>query len=479
MRLPRRVPWKSIAELDQVCSWIFTDENDSQSKILAINRLSAWRTITPLPHALDSTLAILSVVVQDSKSEGTSYYLPLRQSYASALIRLVNGLVDPLQLGVYARSIAGIAAQLDLPLWLVELRHAATHEDLPSLELLREAAKQSMSWLFHNYWLPTLNPSTSLNNETPPLRPLSPILKQYKDLLKLTTRDASLKPRYKQSTQTIYKDVEKWIAEAKVAANVVSGELGWTTGHTVDTEVDEQDPKERWALEILCDALLEKGGLVALSKKRRILPDSPSSPPPDSVQIWAPLLTHINSVHPAFLSNLVNKMIHRIVSDSQLTSQNTAGLSTSFDPSYAACLARWILWVTEFVESDDPDDSLRVDVCAALITAVGPGAELSPQSKNILETLLRDLCSGNPDLEAALSTLKPFDRVSSARWTAEDVVIMNERLDALLSVASPLPELESESVTPDKSSTILAPGWLLLDESSGWRPCPIGVYYDK
>ena len=67
--------------------------------------------------------------------------MSLRQSYATAIIRMVNGLVDPLQIGAYARSIASIATQLGLPLWLVELRHAASHEDLPSLELLRDAAR--------------------------------------------------------------------------------------------------------------------------------------------------------------------------------------------------------------------------------------------------------------------------------------------------------------------------------------------------
>lgn len=71
--------------------------------------------------------------------------LSLRQSYSSAIIRLVNGLVDPLQFGAYARSIASIANQLGFPSWLVELRHAATHEELPSLELLREAAREVRS----------------------------------------------------------------------------------------------------------------------------------------------------------------------------------------------------------------------------------------------------------------------------------------------------------------------------------------------
>ena len=97
----------------------------------------------PLPHALESLLSILVAVRQDNASDiSLSSSLSLRQSYATALVRLVNGLVDPLQSGTYARSILSIASQIGLPAWLVELRHAATHEDLPSLELLRDGAKE-------------------------------------------------------------------------------------------------------------------------------------------------------------------------------------------------------------------------------------------------------------------------------------------------------------------------------------------------
>lgn len=78
----------------------------------------------------------------DSNSTSHSSTLTLRQSYSLALIRLVNGLVDPLQQGAFARPIASIAAQIGLPLWLVELRHASTHEELPSLELLREGSRE-------------------------------------------------------------------------------------------------------------------------------------------------------------------------------------------------------------------------------------------------------------------------------------------------------------------------------------------------
>ena len=124
-----------------------------------------------------------------------------------------------------------------------------------------------MSWLLHNYWLPTINPTTD-PKQYAPLRPLSPILKQYKDMLKLTTRDASLRSQYKQSISQILKELEKWIAEAKVAANVAAGELGWNVGHSTDgAYTDEQGVREQWALDVFCDGLLEKGGLVPLSKK--------------------------------------------------------------------------------------------------------------------------------------------------------------------------------------------------------------------
>jgi hypothetical protein len=39
MQLPRRVPWASITELDEVCAWIYTDESDHLTKGLAVQRV--------------------------------------------------------------------------------------------------------------------------------------------------------------------------------------------------------------------------------------------------------------------------------------------------------------------------------------------------------------------------------------------------------------------------------------------------------
>lgn len=68
-------------------------------------------------------------------------------SAARPILSFVNSLVDTYQTGAYAQSIGAIAARIGLPLWFVEIRHAATHEDLPSLEVAREGASAVSSAL--------------------------------------------------------------------------------------------------------------------------------------------------------------------------------------------------------------------------------------------------------------------------------------------------------------------------------------------
>jgi ribosomal biogenesis protein LAS1 len=50
--------------------------------------------------------------------------------------------VDTLQKGAFALPITQIAEKLGLPRVFVDLRHEATHTQLPSLSILRDAAAQ-------------------------------------------------------------------------------------------------------------------------------------------------------------------------------------------------------------------------------------------------------------------------------------------------------------------------------------------------
>ena len=61
------------------------------------------------------------------------------------------------------------------------------------------------------------------------------------------------------------REVERWIAEAKVASNLSLSELDWDVGENPD--FDRQDAREKWALGRLCEELVAKGALVPQSKK--------------------------------------------------------------------------------------------------------------------------------------------------------------------------------------------------------------------
>jgi hypothetical protein len=75
-----------------------------------------------------------------------------------AVTRFVNGLLDPAQQAVHAISMMALARQLGLPEAFVELRHATTHDALPSLAVLKLAAERARLWLWQYYWQPAPTP---------------------------------------------------------------------------------------------------------------------------------------------------------------------------------------------------------------------------------------------------------------------------------------------------------------------------------
>ena len=128
---------------------------------------------------------------------------------------------------------------------------------------------QSLRWLFHNYFMPELHPSSAEPARCRPLRSAAPLLKKYSVLMKVVTRDVSLRQKHQPEIDGILRDLERWIAEAKTAVDISSGNLGWEDARWDDpTVTSTQAVKERLALEALCENLMEKGALVPLAKKR-------------------------------------------------------------------------------------------------------------------------------------------------------------------------------------------------------------------
>ncbi|KAH9927532.1 Las1-domain-containing protein [Epithele typhae] len=464
----------SLSELEQVCSWIYTDESDRDATQRAVDR------VLPLPHALESAHALLCAILQDGTAAPSSSYLSLRMSYASAIIRLVNGLVDPLQLGAYARSIHSIAQQLGLPAWLVELRHAATHEDLPSLELLRDAAREAMAWLLHNYFLPTLNPAPPSSAPSAPLRPVGPLLKQYKTLLKSVTRDATLHAQLRAPIEQATRAVERWLAEAKLAAPSASS--AWDDGED-DGDGDAEDARERWALERLADALVEKGTLVPLSKQKRIR-GAQLAPPPASVAIWAPLLVRLQSCTRRSRSAWPPPS-PPICADTVALADEPDSERPRADPSYDLCLAGWAKWLAD-TGAGAAGAEVREAIVVRLVSALGPGQTGGSKAS---AALLHALSAERPRLAAALSVLAQDGGAAPTAVDVDDgsaLAEMDARLNALLGIhnETTTPDADTDAVPAsasaeagaDAASRTLPAGWRRLSERDGWRPAPIGVF---
>ncbi|CCJ28539.1 unnamed protein product [Pneumocystis jirovecii] len=144
------VPWRSCSEFNEVRDWFFGPSKSQETLIKGLSRVSAWQVRGRVPHAVEATANLTCVLVQEER--GTCDPLGLRLSYAMALTRFVNGFLDPEQQGQYAITMQTLARNIDLPLSFVEIRHAATHEQLPSLVLLRSMAIRALEWLLDKYW---------------------------------------------------------------------------------------------------------------------------------------------------------------------------------------------------------------------------------------------------------------------------------------------------------------------------------------
>ncbi|RKP25088.1 Las1-like-domain-containing protein, partial [Syncephalis pseudoplumigaleata] len=174
----------------------------------------------------------------------------LRLMLSMALIRFVNGFVDAQQQGVYAVSVAAITDQLGMPPWFAELRHAGTHEQLPSLPVLRATCVQALQWLYNSYW----SLQRSYFQET--TGELRPLLLEYKEYRKKSIKGILLRMA---------------IEETRLLQSIVG---------LIDVDTFE---------DTLIPILLEPGYLVPMGKKKRAaLPEVQLAS--DTCKLWSPAL---------------------------------------------------------------------------------------------------------------------------------------------------------------------------------------------
>ena len=173
--LPRIVPWRDWSEWEQVRAGLLGAE--ATAAVRAIRRVRAWQSRCKVPHSVEATAALVEIKLASARVSAPRDAVrsdnELRLMYAMAIVRLVNGIVDAVQQKKFAAPVSDLADSIALPSVLVDIRHAASHNALPSLPALSQAADRALEWLRRHYWEPQAAVLT------PPEQTVEPLLREY------------------------------------------------------------------------------------------------------------------------------------------------------------------------------------------------------------------------------------------------------------------------------------------------------------
>jgi len=348
----------------------------------------------------------------------------------------------------------------------------------------------------------------------------------------------------------VLREIECWLAEAHVAAagaaahpyvnthaseEPVAAVSALAAAAVVDSGDDgddeELEPREAWALDRLCDALLVKGAIVPVSRKKRVSPKG-NYPPASLLAIWAPLLQSVAANHAHFPAVLTSHIITRLLSDDQgggehehdrdrddatTTPTTTAVAEATERASHDVCLAAWAAWLinerrpsnnnsnnnsnSNGVESDADIAARRQGVFFQLVQALAAATPqrqretFSSSSSSSSATashhyagaraLLTALCASDRRLADISNTILDLTKEDVPVWCEADLDVMESRVKAALALSRHPPSTmtggNNSSGTPEGRPSAqseeenLPNGWRRLSESDGWRPCPIGV----
>ncbi|PGH11246.1 hypothetical protein AJ79_04980 [Helicocarpus griseus UAMH5409] len=146
-------PWKEPAELLSVRSQFYPSTaatgEPADMRAKACSLVWVWKLRGNLPHTVEATALLTDAILHDDATKNSIF--SIRATYSAAFCRFVTGLVDSKLYGK-KQTMFQKAMELGLPASFVELRHEATHRELPSLIVLRNAAHQSLGWLWEFYW---------------------------------------------------------------------------------------------------------------------------------------------------------------------------------------------------------------------------------------------------------------------------------------------------------------------------------------
>ncbi|XP_061455015.1 ribosomal biogenesis protein LAS1L isoform X2 [Rhineura floridana] len=325
------VAWQSKAEWDQVMVGLYCGDADMQRD--ALDRVSAWKSRYGhrMPLAVECTADLIRCKILDTSGTLESHDLVL--TYGLALVRFVNLITERKQ-KIFNIPLRHLAKEMNIPVWIVNLRHELTHSNLPQLAACQKGCDVVLDWLRRTYWSRQLgnnlagdweeeeedSPSTDTGDDSSPEEPdksQSPGCRKHQELQE---KVADVLVSYKNQQFEVLQQLQNISQACKVWCSS-SSEIEWIVAQMKDLLQENR--------EIVAGALLDDGFLIPTVEELHILNiDSQESKewdfkiPPTLLRFWQPLLKSLHSKD--FTQTLLEKMFNKLkkhTRDSECSSQ--------------------------------------------------------------------------------------------------------------------------------------------------------------
>lgn len=119
----------------------------------SIKIMESWALRGNIPPTIESTLNIVRILY-DIHSKNNMNGNNIKLTLSSIIIRFVNEVIEPYQQNSYALPISQLAHKIGISKMIVDVRHDATHDKLPSTDMLIICVKECLEWIIINYWKP-------------------------------------------------------------------------------------------------------------------------------------------------------------------------------------------------------------------------------------------------------------------------------------------------------------------------------------
>lgn len=495
------VPWLNWDEWNFVRESLFSSSKEDVA--LAMRRISTWQSRGCVPAVINCTVDFIDAQQKDPffSSSGnpiseTSHADKLLASlYSMACIRLVNAVIEKTRKRNEI-SISEAAAQICLPRMLIDLRHEASHKDLPSAQLARHASVKALDWLKSYYWEPQKNAILLQSNQAPNIR----------KEIKFRLHELALSLKFKQTSQsnlqakTKGKHVELFPASSKFFSLAARKHLSLTSKGSKNRTTRALKNLVRlyssYPSEVV-SLLLEF--LTKTARDSQIVTSADCLQ--SSVDDWKALILRLSKKEPELLLDLISAALDIMIQDREAMKSFTGeehlrsmhGESTSIHTEHLSSLIPWFVGNLQGL----------IAPCSENPASESEGfAADTPLPKTALMELLRkclvasdhgrDQVVGSSSLLLAqiLRNNKLVDKLTKLSKLHQTSVIFEENLSlvnsenfieqqeySLLRAAAKLDYIKHRQVKEKLDSPVThdlgSPGrWAV---AKCWNPCPIGM----